>query len=92
MGWPVLPQGSVVNLLDDPRKLLIIRYFFRLSTMETYMRTRKLVKDRCYLNPDCSAFGQFGEGNIKLHSFYNTRQPIFMWIVKLCLAALDYSS
>jgi len=35
---------------------------------------RRLVKDRCCLNPDCPIHGRFGERNINLHSFYTTRQ------------------
>ncbi len=38
------------------------------------MKKRRLVKDRCCLNQHCPAHGRFGEGNIKLHSFYTTRQ------------------
>jgi len=38
------------------------------------MRKCRFVKDRCCLNADCPAHGKFSRGNIRVHSFYTTRQ------------------
>lgn len=45
-----------------------------MSTLDTCLKKRKTIKDRCYLNAECSHHGQFGKGNIIRHSLYRTSQ------------------
>ena len=40
---------------------------------------REPVKNRCCVNPHCSASGKFGNRKFDLHSFYTTRQGRRCW-------------
>ena len=70
----MLLQKSVAACRLAGCKSWLLHSIFWPSCLRICLMKKQPIKDQCCNNPNCHLHGQFNQGNIKLHSFYTTKQ------------------